>query len=104
MSGFVLTPEAECDRDEIVIFIAKKNRTAAIHVLDTMQAAMRRVGESPGLGHRRDDLGDETLRVFAVRPYPYLIIYRPNTKPLQIIRLIHGARDVGALLHPPTGL
>ena len=44
------------------------------------------------LRHARHDLGDETLRVWVV--FSYLIIYRPNTKPLQIVRVVHGARDM----------
>jgi len=30
--------------------------------------------------------------------YSYLIVYRPETKPLQIVRVVHGHRDVENLL------
>jgi antitoxin ParD1/3/4/toxin ParE1/3/4 len=30
--------------------------------------------------------------------YSYLIVYDPLTKPLEIIRVVHGARDLEVLL------
>jgi antitoxin ParD1/3/4/toxin ParE1/3/4 len=51
------------------------------------------------LGHRRDDLTTEPLRFWCV--YSYLIAYRPDTKPLQIIRIVHGARELGRLFGNP---
>jgi plasmid stabilization system protein ParE len=57
---------------------------------------MRRLATMPGLGHVREDLADESLRFWSV--YAYLIIYRPATDPLLIVRVLHGARDVRAIL------
>jgi len=49
----------------------------------------------PGLGHRRPDL---TARdVFFWPAHSYLVIYRAS-KPLRIVRVIHGKRDVKRLL------
>jgi plasmid stabilization system protein ParE len=34
-----------------------------------------------------------------VHPYPnYLIVYDPGKNPLQIIRILHGARDLPSVL------
>lgn len=30
--------------------------------------------------------------------YSYLIVYRPNTKPLQVVSILHGRRDVEQIL------
>jgi antitoxin ParD1/3/4/toxin ParE1/3/4 len=57
---------------------------------------MRRLAQTPGMGHLREDLADEPLRFWPV--YSYLIIYRPETDPLEIVRVLHGARDVRAVL------
>ena len=46
--------------------------------------------------HRRKDLTDEDVKFFPV--YSYLIVYRPETKPLQIVSLFHGRRDVEQIL------
>jgi len=51
---------------------------------------------SPGAGHLRPDLTDENVKFFPV--YSYLIVYRPATKPLQIVSVLHGHRDVGQIL------
>ena len=56
---------------------------------------MVRLAEMPGLGHERDDLADDVLRAWVV--YSYLIIYRPDTTPLQIVRIISGYRDVAKM-------
>ena len=31
--------------------------------------------------------------------YSYLIVYNPETKPVQIIRVLHGMRDVEEILN-----
>lgn len=50
------------------------------------------LAERPGIGRLREDLADEPLRIWPV--YSYLIIYRPETRPLQIIRIVSGYRDL----------
>jgi plasmid stabilization system protein ParE len=54
------------------------------------------LASTPGGGHWRRDLTDESVRFFAV--YSYLIVYRPETKPLQIVAILHGSRDVEGIL------
>lgn len=48
----------------------------------------------PGLGHFREDLLDQRYRFWAI--HSYLIVYRWETKPLEIISIVHGARDLAA--------
>jgi antitoxin ParD1/3/4/toxin ParE1/3/4 len=69
---------------------------AADRVLDASEAAMVRLAKNPGLGHWREDLTDKRHRFFLV--YSYLIVYRHETKPLQIIRVLHAARNVQSIL------
>ena len=57
---------------------------------------MRRLARSPEIGHLREDLADEPLQFWPV--YSYLIIYRPQTRPIQILRILHGSRDIRAIL------
>lgn len=51
---------------------------------------------SQGAGHRRADLTGSDVRFFPV--YSYLIVYRPETKPLQVVAILHGSREVARLL------
>lgn len=50
----------------------------------------------PYLGHTWEEVIDISYRFWRVRSY--FIVYRPETKPLQIIRIVHAARDLKALL------
>jgi plasmid stabilization system protein ParE len=51
---------------------------------------------APGGGHWRRDLTDEPVKFFPI--YSYLIVYRPETKPLQVVAILNGRRDVEQLL------
>ena len=55
-----------------------------------------KLAQTPSLGHFRSDLADEPLRFRAVRQY--LIIYQSEVRPIEIVRVLHGARDVRAIL------
>ena len=94
MTGpFILTPSAVRDLDEILEYVLEHGgANPALHVHNRLYEGFSKVAAQPGIGHVRDDLADESLRVWAI--LSYLIIYSPETKPLQILRVIHGARDV----------
>ena len=96
MKSFLLSPQAFQDIDEIWEFIAPDNLDAADRVRDEIFEAFEKLAEMPGMGHLREDLAKEPLRFWPV--YSYLIIYRPDSRPLEIVRVLHGARDVKNLL------
>lgn len=48
--------------------------------------------EMPRKGHVRDDLTAEPLRFWPV--FSYLIIYRPKTSPVEIVRVLDRRRNV----------
>jgi plasmid stabilization system protein ParE len=96
MTRFVLTPAARADLAEISDYISQDNPDAANRVLDELRAAMRNLAEIPEMGHSRRDLASETLRFWPV--YSYLIIYRPEARPLQVVRVLHGSRDIRRIL------
>jgi toxin ParE1/3/4 len=54
------------------------------------------LAKNPGIGHTREELADRRHRFFLV--YSYLIVYRFETQPLQVIRVLHAARDVQSIL------
>lgn len=93
---FDVTPEARRDLRELWAFIADDDLDVADRVLDEMTAAFARLAQMPGLGHTRRDLTARPVLFWPV--YSYLIVYRPHREPLQIIAVIHGARDVYRIL------
>jgi plasmid stabilization system protein ParE len=93
--SFVLSAPAVADLREIHDYIAADDPSAAGRVLEDLRDAMHRLAELPGLGHLRDDLADETLRAWTV--HSLLVIYRPDTRPLQVVRVLSGYRDIAAI-------
>jgi len=96
MTSFILTPLARRDVGDIRDYIARDDVAAAERVVDALEAAIGTLSENPALGHLREDLADRRHRFWLV--YSYLIVYRFETKPLQIIRVLHAARDARTLL------
>jgi toxin ParE1/3/4 len=96
MGRYVLGERAQTDTLDIYDYIRQRSSSAAKLVRSELRSAMKKLADFPGMGHRRDDVDDQTLRFWSV--YSYLIVYRADTKPLQIVRVIHGARDVPRVL------
>lgn len=96
MSDFIFSKAAEKDMLALWEYIAEDDIEAADRVTQAIQEAMDKLVLMPGMGHRRTDLADETLRLWPI--FSYLIVYRPQTAPLEIVRVVSGYRDLAALL------
>jgi plasmid stabilization system protein ParE len=93
---YFLTPKAEADLWSIIDYITKDSPDSALKVFDELIKALETLAEMPGLGHRREDVTARPLRFWSV--YSFLIVYWPETDPLKIIRIVHGARELQAIL------
>ena len=99
MSSYQFTPQAVADLFDIWSFIAQDNSAAADRVEDAVFRACDFLAESPLAGRMRNELTPLPVRFWVVQPYPnYLIVYDPEKKPLQVIRILHSARDIPSLL------
>jgi plasmid stabilization system protein ParE len=97
MSGYQLTPAADADLEEIWQYVCESSGAVRANALeDELHTAMDTLGKSPGIGHLRHDLADEALRIWTV--HKFLIVYRPEIRPVQVVRVLHGARDLQAIL------
>jgi plasmid stabilization system protein ParE len=92
---FILSPEAARDIREIRPYIADDSIRAARRVRLQLFGACRRLAENPLIGHSREDLTAKSVLFWPAGAY--LIIYDPRPRPIQIVRVVHGARDVAAL-------
>jgi plasmid stabilization system protein ParE len=94
---YILAPEAALDLVEIWRYLKNKS---TVEIAERVERAIREkivsLASMPGVGHWRRDLTDESVRFFAV--YSYLIVYRPETRPLQVVAILHGSRDVERIL------
>jgi len=92
----VITRRAQSDLDEIWEYIAQDSFDAANRVEDEIHREIRNLVPFPGKGHLREDVNDKTLRFWKV--YSYLITYRYDDASLTVVRVIHGARNIGHML------
>ena len=97
MKPYRLTPAAEDDLFDVWLYIAPDNVVAADILETNIFQACQKLADRPDLGHFRRDLTDKPVRFFLVRDY-YLIVYDPASEPLEVLRVLHGARDVAAEL------
>jgi toxin ParE1/3/4 len=98
---YVLAPEAAIDLLQIWRYTKRRSGVAtADRVEHAILDKMVFLAGSPGAGHLRENLTDEAVKFFPV--YSYLIVYRPGTKPLQIVAILHGKRDVERILKDRT--
>lgn len=63
--------------------------------MDRLERAFELLAEHPRIGRPRRDLAKRPVRTWAVRPF--VIVYR-DTDPVQVLRVMHGARDTSAVL------
>jgi plasmid stabilization system protein ParE len=95
MSGFVLTPLATVDIFHIWTYIARHNQDAADRVEQAIFDACAFLAEAPMRGHCRPDLTTRPLRFWTLSRYPnYVIVYRPEKAPLQIIAVMQGKKNI----------
>ena len=92
MGRYLLTDLAKSDIRQIVDYIRQRSPDSAKRVRRELREEMRKLADFPGMGHLREDVTDEPLRFWSL--YSYLIVYRPDPRPLQVVRVLHGARDL----------
>ena len=97
MSGYVITPDAASDLLRIWLYIARDSEEIADRVQAEFYDRFESLAKQPGQGHRRADY--TRAHVLFVPLYSYLIAYRPGSEALQILAIVHGARQVKKILN-----
>jgi len=93
MSRYRLTRHAQADLDAIYDYVAADNRSAADRLSVRFEKKLRLLASQPLLGQMRDDLAPN-LRCFTRGKY--VIFYRVQGTGVEVVRVIHGARDIQA--------
>lgn len=96
MKGFQLSLEAARDIRDIWAYLAEDSIPAARRVRLQIFEACQRLAANPGIGHSRQDLTEKPVLFWPVGSY--LIIYNPTRQPIEIVRVVHAARDVPSLV------
>jgi toxin ParE1/3/4 len=84
-------PRAEADLVDIWRYIAQDSPVNADRMLDRINETLSRLAAMPFMGQARFDLAPG-LRMFPVRSY--LIFFRPIQDGIEVIRVLHGKRNI----------
>lgn len=91
MASIVKSPRAKRDLLEIWEYIADDSEARADEFIVRFDTKFRLLAERSGLGRPREELA-EGLRSFPLGRY--VIFFRPVPKGVEIIRVLHSARDL----------
>ena len=90
-------PQAERDIEECFVFIAEENLDAGVYFLVAVEDSLEQIAKFPEIGKKREfqDKRFENLRMWRVKKYEnYLIFYKVTEDRIEMVRLLHGSRDI----------
>ncbi|MGA9543600.1 MAG: type II toxin-antitoxin system RelE/ParE family toxin [Candidatus Sulfotelmatobacter sp.] len=96
MPSVVIRPRAFVDLADIWAFIAKDSVKHADRFAALIDSQFGSLARRPHMGRSRPELATD-LRSFPVGRY--VIFYVPTPKGVEIVRVLHGARDIESVLH-----
>ena len=95
MPRLIILPAARADLVEIGDFIAQDNPGRALSFLAEIEAKMLEAAERPESFPARDDV---CAGLRSARHGRYLIFFLNDDDEVQIVRVLHGARDLPRIL------
>ncbi len=98
------SPRARRDLVEHFLVIGRDSVSAARRFIQAADKAIENLARMPEIGSpwRSKDPALAGLRVGSIRRFEkYLIFYRPISDGIEVIRVLHGARDIDAVLEAP---
>ena len=94
MNQFRVSAVARADLDDIWFYIAQDNVEAADKFIQLVVARFPKLAGWPDIGRQRKELSPQ-MRSLVVGQY--VIFYRPLENGIEIVRVLHGARDLPPL-------
>jgi len=94
VSQLRISPRAAADLIEIWGYIADDSVANADAFIDRLYETLQALGRQPGSGRRREELAP------GMQSFPYgryVIFYRALTNAIEIVRVLHGARDIESI-------
>jgi toxin ParE1/3/4 len=102
MTGSVaLHRKAEHDLARSAAYLRKDSPTSAFRFLRAARTTMEKLAAMPGVGalYESDEPELAGVRWFPVSRFRnHLIFYRPTAEGIVVLRVLHGARDIGRIL------
>ncbi len=94
MPRILKRPRAQADLAEIWDFIAEDSQARADSFLDRLDQSFHGLAGNPHMGRARGELC-QNLRSFPSGRYMIFYLVLPDE--IEIVRVLHGARDLGAI-------
>jgi toxin ParE1/3/4 len=99
-----VAPRAQRDIDDAAAQVQDEAGVdVALRFLGAVESAFDLLARNPGVGSPRQAtlLRLPGVRCWPLRPWPQLIFYVERDRALNVIRVLHGARDIPAALAEP---
>lgn len=94
-------PQVIRDLIEIATYIAEDNLDTSDRFLAAAEETFKQLAKTPGMGKLSQFSNPKLagVRQQAVKGFrKFLIFYRPSASSVEILRVIHGARDIAEIL------
>ena len=91
-------PRAVADADEIAAYLYSESPSIGERFAANFEDTLRRIGEWPGIGRVREDMGPlfSRVRSLAIDGFPnHLVVYDDTPDAILVLRVLHGARQIG---------
>jgi toxin ParE1/3/4 len=100
--SYHVLPAADRDLDDQAAYLASEaSLETALRFYDAAAATFEKIARMPGIGERRDSIKPRLagLRVWRIEGFEkHLIFYQPTDGGIDIVRVLHGARDIDTVL------
>jgi len=98
-SQVVVRPQARTDVTELGNYLAQRSRRVAARFLAAVANTLAELAESPDIGHpiTLENLTNLEIRAWPIKKFPkYIVFYRTAGGNIDVVRILHGARDLEA--------
>ena len=107
MATLTVLPAADRDLEDQAAYLGEQaGLETALRFYDAAAASFGQIAGMPGIGERWRSTNPRLagLRVWRVEHFEkHMIFYRPADDGVEIVRIIHGARDVASVLESDMG-
>lgn len=91
MNRYRLSQQAEQDLEDIWVYMTQQDELLADKQISQILDRFPMLSQFPNMGKQRDDLM-AGLRSFPVKPY--IIFYNKIADGIEVVRVLHQARDI----------
>lgn len=93
-------PAAERDIEDCFVYITEDNLDAGLAFLVAVEESLEQLSKMPLMGKTKEFSNHllSGIRMWPMKGFDaYLLFYRADAESIELIRLIHGARDIESL-------